>query len=122
MDALLEEGELMVGIDGDDEGEAGKGHIKSENEVLPPVPRLKCSWNPHHKALPVGTISAVSLVFSFEFSSKLLSEFVLDNTIFKKKQFVGTSSFLLPPSRTEGIHSFQDLTFTNSNSNYMWII
>lgn len=33
MDALLEEGELMVGIDGDDEGEAGKGHIKSENEV-----------------------------------------------------------------------------------------
>lgn len=61
MEALLEEGELMVGIDDEEEDEARKGPIKSKNEVkvLPPVPKIEVQLEPHHKALPVGAISAI---------------------------------------------------------------
>ncbi|KAI4962811.1 hypothetical protein ZWY2020_025299 [Hordeum vulgare] len=63
MATLIEEGELMVGIsdDDDDEEEASKGHIdsKHEAETLPPVPKIEVQLEPHHKALPVGTISSI---------------------------------------------------------------
>ncbi|KAJ1263545.1 hypothetical protein BS78_09G193600 [Paspalum vaginatum] len=59
IDALLEEGELMVLSDEDDD--EPKGHIKSkhEAEVLPLVPKIEVQLEPHHQALPVGTITAI---------------------------------------------------------------
>ncbi|XP_062181147.1 H/ACA ribonucleoprotein complex non-core subunit NAF1-like [Phragmites australis] len=59
LEALLEEGELMIGSD--EEGDEPKGPIKSkhEAEVLPPVPKIEIQLEPHHQTLPVGTISAV---------------------------------------------------------------
>ncbi|KAM0847061.1 hypothetical protein ACQ4PT_055253 [Festuca glaucescens] len=63
MAALIEEGELMVGIndDDDEEEEASKDCTNSKHdvEVLPPVPKIKIQLEPHHKALPVGTISSI---------------------------------------------------------------
>uniref|UniRef100_A0ACD5Z2U8 Uncharacterized protein n=1 Tax=Avena sativa TaxID=4498 RepID=A0ACD5Z2U8_AVESA len=63
MAALIEEGELMVGINDDDDEEEGAltGCINSKHdvEVLPPVPKIKIQLEPHHKTLPVGTISAI---------------------------------------------------------------
>ncbi|KAF6996677.1 hypothetical protein CFC21_012989, partial [Triticum aestivum] len=61
MEALLEEGELMVGVDDGDDDETPKGPIKSKHEVevLPPVPNIEVQLEPHHKALPVGTITAI---------------------------------------------------------------
>ncbi|XP_044975568.1 uncharacterized protein LOC123443295 [Hordeum vulgare subsp. vulgare] len=61
MEALLEEGELMVGVEDDDEDETPKGPIKSKHEVqvLPPVPKIEVQLEPHHKALPVGAITAI---------------------------------------------------------------
>ncbi|KAL6839230.1 hypothetical protein ACP4OV_030902 [Aristida adscensionis] len=59
IEALLEEGELMVGSDG--EGDEPKGPIKSkhEAEVLPPVPKIEIQLEPHHQTLPVGTITTI---------------------------------------------------------------
>uniref|UniRef100_A0ACD5T8U1 Uncharacterized protein n=1 Tax=Avena sativa TaxID=4498 RepID=A0ACD5T8U1_AVESA len=61
LEALLEEGELMAEVDDDDEDETPKGPIKSKHEVqlLPPVPKIEVQLEPHHKALPVGTVSAI---------------------------------------------------------------
>uniref|UniRef100_A0A8R7UU24 H/ACA ribonucleoprotein complex non-core subunit NAF1 n=2 Tax=Triticum urartu TaxID=4572 RepID=A0A8R7UU24_TRIUA len=70
MAALIEEGKLMVGINDDDdddddedeeEEEASQGHVNSkhEAEILPPVPKIEVQLEPHHKALPVGTISSI---------------------------------------------------------------
>ncbi|CAM0945238.1 unnamed protein product [Alopecurus aequalis] len=62
MAALIEEGELMVGInedEDDEEEEASKRDSKHEVEVLPPVPKIEIQLEPHHKALPVGTISSI---------------------------------------------------------------
>ncbi|CAM0954734.1 unnamed protein product [Alopecurus aequalis] len=61
MEALLEEGELMAEVDDEDEDETPKGPIKSKHEVevLPPVPKIDVQLEPHHKALPVGTVSAI---------------------------------------------------------------
>ncbi|KAK3138342.1 hypothetical protein QOZ80_5AG0367570 [Eleusine coracana subsp. coracana] len=59
MEALLEEGELMVGSD--NEEDVPKGPIKSKNEaeVLPPVPKIEIQLEPHHQTLPVGIITAI---------------------------------------------------------------
>ncbi|EMS63351.1 H/ACA ribonucleoprotein complex non-core subunit NAF1 [Triticum urartu] len=61
MEALLEEGELMAGVEDEDDDETPKGPIKSKHEVevLPPVPKIEVQLEPHHKALPVGTITAI---------------------------------------------------------------
>lgn len=63
MDALIKEGELMVGIDDgdDDDEEASDTPIKLKHavEVLPLVPKVEVHLEPHHKTLPVGTISAI---------------------------------------------------------------
>ncbi|XP_062231802.1 H/ACA ribonucleoprotein complex non-core subunit NAF1-like [Phragmites australis] len=59
LEALLEEGELMVGSD--EEGEEPKGPIKSKHqaEVLTPVPKIEIQLEPHHQTLPVGSITAI---------------------------------------------------------------
>ena len=44
-------------------------------QVLPPVPKIEAQLEPNHKALPVGTISAVSLALNSEFSYKLFVAF-----------------------------------------------
>ncbi|XP_010921984.1 uncharacterized protein [Elaeis guineensis] len=51
--------ELVVGSD--DEDEVAKRTIRSKHEleVLPPVPPLEVTLEPHHQLLPVGTISAM---------------------------------------------------------------
>ncbi|KAG8068137.1 hypothetical protein GUJ93_ZPchr0005g15343 [Zizania palustris] len=58
-EALLEEGELMLASD--DEDEVPKGSLKSKHEieVLPTVPKIEVRLEPHHRTLPVGTISAI---------------------------------------------------------------
>uniref|UniRef100_A0A0D9WIC2 H/ACA ribonucleoprotein complex non-core subunit NAF1 n=1 Tax=Leersia perrieri TaxID=77586 RepID=A0A0D9WIC2_9ORYZ len=59
-DSLFEEAELMLASD-DEEEEASKSSrkYKHEVEVLPPVPKIEVKLEPHHKTLPVGTISAI---------------------------------------------------------------
>ncbi|XP_047077431.1 H/ACA ribonucleoprotein complex non-core subunit NAF1-like [Lolium rigidum] len=64
MAALIQEGELMVGINDDDDEEEDETltshtNSKHEVEVLPPVPKIEIQLEPHHKALPVGTISSI---------------------------------------------------------------
>ncbi|CAL4908961.1 unnamed protein product [Urochloa decumbens] len=59
LDALLEEGELMVASDEEDEEPKGRVKPKHEAEVLPPVPKIEIQLEPHHQTLPVGTISAI---------------------------------------------------------------
>ncbi|RLN30723.1 H/ACA ribonucleoprotein complex non-core subunit NAF1 [Panicum miliaceum] len=59
LEALLEEGELMVGSDGEDEEPKGRSKSKHEAEVLPPVPKIEIQLEPHHQTLPVGIISAI---------------------------------------------------------------
>jgi hypothetical protein len=45
-------------------------------QVLPPVPKIEVRLEPHHKALPVGTVSAVSLVLNSECPYELFFGFV----------------------------------------------
>ncbi|KAF8719339.1 hypothetical protein HU200_024042 [Digitaria exilis] len=59
LEALLEEGELMVVSDEEDEEPRGHNKFKHEAEVLPPVPKIEIQLEPHHQTLPVGTISAI---------------------------------------------------------------
>ncbi|PUZ65305.1 hypothetical protein GQ55_3G213200 [Panicum hallii var. hallii] len=59
LEALLEEGELMVGSDEEDEEPKGRSKSKHEAEILPPVPKIEIQLEPHHQTLPVGTISAI---------------------------------------------------------------
>ncbi|KAK4714319.1 hypothetical protein R3W88_020226 [Solanum pinnatisectum] len=63
----MEEGEIvasdvdeMVGWDGDDEDTGVKGPIRSKNEVqvLPPVPEVTATLQPHHQMQPVGVVSS----------------------------------------------------------------
>ncbi|KAK6785084.1 hypothetical protein RDI58_018539 [Solanum bulbocastanum] len=63
----MEEGEIvasdvdeMVGWDDDDEDTGVKGPIRSKNEVqvLPPVPEVTATLQPHHQMLPVGVVSS----------------------------------------------------------------
>ncbi|WVZ99135.1 hypothetical protein U9M48_044481 [Paspalum notatum var. saurae] len=59
IDALLEQGELMLLSDEDDEEPKGHTKSKHEAEVLPPVPKIEIQLEPHHQALPIGTITAI---------------------------------------------------------------
>ncbi|OEL37012.1 hypothetical protein BAE44_0001971 [Dichanthelium oligosanthes] len=59
LDALLEEGELMVVGNEEDEEPKGRGKSKHEAEVLPPVPKIEIQLEPHHQTLPVGIVSAI---------------------------------------------------------------
>ncbi|KAG2618314.1 hypothetical protein PVAP13_3NG079501 [Panicum virgatum] len=59
LEALLEEGELMVGSDEENEVPKGRSKSKHEAEVLPPVPKIEIQLEPHHQTLPVGTVSAI---------------------------------------------------------------
>ncbi|KAL3332934.1 hypothetical protein AABB24_033140 [Solanum stoloniferum] len=63
----MEEGEIvasdvdeMVGWDDDDEDTGVKGPIRSKNEVqvLPPVPEVTATLQPHHQMQPVGVVSS----------------------------------------------------------------
>ncbi|TMX04418.1 hypothetical protein EJD97_008916 [Solanum chilense] len=66
-EANMEEGEIvasdvdeMVGWDNDDEEPGVKGPIRSKNEVqvLPPVPEVTATLQPHHQMQPVGVVSS----------------------------------------------------------------
>ncbi|XP_010323717.1 H/ACA ribonucleoprotein complex non-core subunit NAF1 isoform X2 [Solanum lycopersicum] len=66
-EANMEEGEIvasdvdeMVGWDDDDEDTGVKGPIRSKNEVqvLPPVPEVTATLQPHHQMQPVGVVSS----------------------------------------------------------------
>ncbi|KAM0843666.1 hypothetical protein ACQ4PT_057554 [Festuca glaucescens] len=57
-----EEEESSEASDDDDEEEealTGRINSKHEAEILPPVPKIEIQLEPHHKALPVGTISSI---------------------------------------------------------------
>ncbi|KAH0652062.1 hypothetical protein KY284_031974 [Solanum tuberosum] len=63
----MEEGEIvasdvdeMVGWDDDDEDTGVKGPIRSKNEVqvLPPVPEVTATLQPHHQMQPVGVVTS----------------------------------------------------------------
>ncbi|KAJ8543456.1 hypothetical protein K7X08_005979 [Anisodus acutangulus] len=64
----MEEGEIvgsdpdeMVAWDDDDEDTGVKGPIKSKNEVqvLPPVPEVTATLEPHHQMQPVGIVTSI---------------------------------------------------------------
>ncbi|KAL6618971.1 hypothetical protein ACP70R_034110 [Stipagrostis hirtigluma subsp. patula] len=59
IEALLEEGELMVASDEDDDEPKGPIRSKHEAEALPPVPKIEIQLESHHQTLPVGAISAI---------------------------------------------------------------
>ncbi|KAM3395535.1 H/ACA ribonucleoprotein complex non-core subunit NAF1 [Capsicum galapagoense] len=68
-DVDMEEGEIVVSDpdemvewdDGDDDSGGAKGPIRSKNElqVLPPVPEVTATLQPHHKMQPVGVVSSI---------------------------------------------------------------
>ncbi|XP_055823750.1 H/ACA ribonucleoprotein complex non-core subunit NAF1 isoform X2 [Solanum dulcamara] len=67
-EVAMEEGEIiasdpdeMVGWDEDDEDTGVKGPIRSKNEVqvLPPVPEVTATLQPHHQMQPVGVVSSI---------------------------------------------------------------
>ncbi|KAI9075307.1 hypothetical protein K1719_042712 [Acacia pycnantha] len=56
-----EDVEKMNGADEDEDDDASAGPIrsKSELEVLPPVPQVAVTLEPHHQMLPVGVVTSI---------------------------------------------------------------